>query len=1019
MEKIYSHPKKVLLLLFFLTAVGIACFTKLPVSLYPNSSKPEFTVRIGLEGQTPRDFLNQYGPTIKGILNKIEGLDELQVRANKSNVRFRLKFDWGLDLKEVETDVQTAVSSIKGFLPFEIQRKVGHWMRRQGSGFLSISFYDDTGDLSNLQKKLYPILIPQIRSLKGIEEANLWDPNSKNLYITLDPKKIAQYRLSVAKINNFLRGTLKEWNAGTLQIDDTVYSVSVHNKVKNFESLSNLSLKSLGRNGLKLSDIARVEMAPKTEGNQVMRTNGKQSLILFVRPDSEGNLKETCEKVISIVNEKADAYPTGTKFSVLVNPSTFVKSAIYNVKKDIFLGGLFAVLTLLLFVGSLRASIFSSIEIPLAIVWAFILMYTFDVSINLISLGGLALTAGMNIDASIVMVENILRHFKLTPPKNKSEQLQTVIRAAREVFIPILSSTFSTVIVFLPLSATSGITYAILGDLAKAVVFSHIFSLVVALLLVPTIRAHINIDEKPTARFLVLFQRGFERVSYLYQSLLSTLIENKKVRFIFFTVFIGIFVSSIAYFAPKVRKQIVAMPNTDAIWINVNMEGIKTTGQFSQRIRPVEYSIINNASQYVKHVFSNIWSANNGGILVKLHDKDMMDDALKKVRELLPKTPDMRLSAWPWNPSRLPIPNPPDLRIELTGPPTQRIELTQKMMMELRGSKKFGYTHDTLREGSEVILRPKFQYIDNLKKTGGPDINEIGTHLRTMLSGQLVGYMSTDDGAKEIQVRFPAELVQSIDDLNATPIQAGNWLLPLNALVDIRNEKYTMALYERDGRELTSIRTFVKGEYDKQKKSLIAEYTEKFKNLVSESDLAMIITTGDKEVMENLQGLLWAVLISFCLIGFILYLQFESLKYVAIVMSSIPLGIFGVTLSLYTFDSTWSINSLLGVIMLGGISVNNSILLVSFFKQRLESGQNKVHAALESAKLRLRPILVTSFTTIFAMSPIAFGFGEGAEVLQPLGIAVSGGMFFSTLFTLIIIPILEVSFVKEPTIKTA
>ncbi len=1011
MAKIYSHPKKVFLILLSLTAFGIFSFTQLPVGLYPNSAKPEFSVRFGLEGMDPRDFLNQYGPSLKGSFNKLEGLETLKVKARKNAVRFNLYYEWGVDPKEVEKDLKAAISSAKGILPQELQRRVGHWQNKKNGGFIAISFYDDSGDLSTLQKRLSPILLPKVKAIKGVDEASLWDPNHKNLYITLDPQKIAQYRLPLAQLNNHIRSTINQWNAGSMQIGENVYTVVMRNKVVDFESLENLSLKGIGRESLRLKDIARVELAPQAEGNNVMRTDGKPSLILHVVPDGESNMKAICDSVIDLVHESASLYPKGTDFRVLVNPSTFIKSAIFNVKKDILLGGLFAVLTLLLFVGSIKASIFAAIEIPLAIVWAFILMYLFDVSINLISLGGLALTAGMNIDASVVMVENILRHFRIVNPKNKKEQLETVAKAAREVLIPILSSTLSTVIVFLPLSATSGITYAILGDLAKAVVFSHLFSLLVALVLVPTIRSHISMSEERVPGLLAGFQSFFDRVSGYYLKVLSGLISHKKYRLGLFIGFISAFVLVLTLLGPRIDKTIVAMPKTDGIWINVNIPGIKTTGQFSQKVRSVEKLLLDTQKKYVSFVFTNIWSANNGGMLVRIHDKHMIDDALKSIREVLPNGPDMSLSAWPWNPSSLPIPNPRDITIQITGPEKERVELAQQMRFDMRGSKKFSYIESTVVRGKQLKLEPRFEYIENLRKKGGPSTQDIGEYVRTLLSGRTVGYLSTKEGAKEIQVRFPSELILSADDISAAPIQAGQWLLPLKALVDIKSESYLMGLYEKSGREMTELEGNLKYEFKNDEE--IDHLKGQLASLPHSDEIQILFTDAKKEINESLMGLLFALGISFLLIGLLLYLQFENLKSVAIVMCTIPLGLLGVTISLYVFGSTWSINSLLGVIMLGGISVNNSILLVSFFKQKLKDGLGTQAAALESAQLRLRPILVTSFTTIFAMAPIAFGFGEGAEVLQPLGIAVSGGMLFSTFLTLFFIPLLEVQFLSD------
>jgi len=1014
MEKIYQNPKKLFLIIAMLTAVGILSLNDLPVSLYPNSSKPSYTIRFGLESMTPKDFLNQYGSRFQSQLNRLNGIDSLSISAAKSRVKFTVDFKWGEDPEKVKQDITSVVEGFRGSLPFTLQRLVRYGPSQRNTGFYATSIYDEEGNIAELREKLNPLIIPEIEAIQGVDQAVLVDPNENNLYITIKPEVLAYHRINVDKLNRYLMGVIQSVNAGNVSFGSNSFHVLLKNQVDDFTQLMNLKLDILGVPGLKLSDVARIELAPKAEGNQIMRTNGRPSLILWVQPGDDGNIKEICETITSLLETTYPSWPKGSSYKLLVDPSLFIRSAISNVIRNIVLGGILAVLILMLFVGSIRSTIFTAIEIPLAIIWAFILMKLFDVSLNLISLGGLALTAGMNIDASIVMVENILRHVKLKKPKNYLEKLSVVTAAVKEVRLPIITSTISTIIVFLPLSLTSGIAYAILGDLAKAVIFSHGFSAIVALFLVPTLRLLTPL-EKPQKEFLFFtwFNNQFLKIQSIYLTVLKWIILYPARRWGFLLVVAILVVSTVTGLFPFIKKEIIALPNTDSIWVQVSTTGTTTTNQVSQEIKPYEKILVEDLSQYVDFTFSIIWSGSGGGILVKLKDKDKMEEALTAISKSLVNTPSIRLMPFPWNPSKLPLPEPPDYELIITGHEKDRIEAAQIIENELKGLKDFRAVWTSLKSGQRLTLLPKFEYLNNLAVAtkGSFGISNMGNIIHTIISGKRLGFVNTKTGSKEINVRYPTDLIESTEDLAALPIIIGDKLLPLKALVKIKEERYVSALFVENGRELTKVQAVLK----RNNKSLKDEILIKAKAAIDKlstlpKGVSLIFTDGEKEINESLLGLIYALLISLILIYSILYLQFNNIKDSLIIMMAIPLGMMGATGSLFLFNSTWSINSLLGIILLGGISVNNSILLVSFFHQRQKEGFNSIDAALNASSTRLKPIIITSLTTIFAMCPIAMGWGKGSEVLQPLGIAVSGGMLISTMLTLFVIPTLGVSF---------
>lgn len=999
-----EKPNKVLLAFALASFFGIICLQRLPVFLYPKSNKPEYVATFRMSNMTSRDFLDQYGYRFQTALEQLDEIDYIEVSGYTLSLEFRASFDWGADPDRAKQNFITAFESFRGSLPYDIQRRSHYRKAQQNGGFFAAALFHPDMELSALHELVEPTILPKINKIRDLEEAFLYDPDASHVFVTVLPDKLAAHRLNVDEVRDFIEETLTNINAGGIRLSGARFEVVVENQASNFSDLVGLKLDGLGRPGLYLTDIAQVQMLPKRESEQVMRTNGLRSLVIFVRATDEGNLKTICESVVEIVKDAQRFWPEGTNYKVLVDPSEFIRAAIRNVILNIFLGGALAVLVFFVFVGSWRSTIFTAIEIPLAMIWAFILMYLFDVSLNLISLGGLALTAGMNIDASVVVVENILRHFSLSPVKSKADRIERIWQAVKEVRWPVITSTFSTCIVFLPLAQTSGIAYAILGDLAKAVVFSHAFSAVVALILVPIVRTKIPIENDKPVKKMVAFQNFFERLKTSYISIITNLVHSKKkaLNFCLTVMVMGILVIAVSY--PFIRKEIIALPLTDYIWMNIRANDFNTVSEMAGEVRRPEQVLLQKLGDDLIHTFVTVNSSNRASILMRIEDKNDSDRILEKISELLPSTTEMTFDAENFNPSQLPVPNPPDLRLLISGPERERLLVGDKIDFNLQALRSLQSVNTSVDRDTVLVLRPNTHYLSRVGSVQ-EGIERVGQITQALLKDQPMGFIQTDKGSHEVFLRFPPDIIKTPEDLAAFPWVVNDNVIPLSALMNVNWETSLYGLFQENGQEMTLIEARVTPK-DKWRKH---EILEEVKNQIAKVDIPrninLIYEDPDKETNESLLGVLYALGLSVLLIFSILIAQFGKTKDSLMVMTAIPLGLVGVSFSLWLLNSTWSINSLLGAILLGGIAVNNSILLLSFFHiYQKEEGTSVPEAIIQSCETRFRPILITSLTTIIAMLPIALGLGEGAEVLRPLGIAVCGGMIVSTSLILFVIP---------------
>jgi HAE1 family hydrophobic/amphiphilic exporter-1 len=508
MTSLYSSPLRVYISLALLAVFGVFAGMSLPVSMFPNSSKPVVAVGLPYGNFTPEEFAKTYGNLIeyrlKSISDKDLKVERVETNYSSGKAEFLVFFDWGVEQKRAEKEVATTIYGLSAQFPKEIRDGLNTYSNNENTGFLAISFYSETRSLDELYELLEPTLTPKLAQIPNAQNASLWNPVQKEVQIEMIPEAMASLQVLPRDISEAITNAVTALNGGSLTVNTTNLRIQMPRPAMGLDDLKRVPLFTKSGRAMHLQDVARVDLKPSAQSSEIFKTSGTPSLILFAIPSPGGNIKEMAENIIKIVNELKPTWPADVKMNVLVDPSEFIRNSISNVVHEVVLAAVLAVAILFLFVGSFRNVATAAIEIPLSIVLAFILMRLSGININLISLGGLALSAGMNVDASVVVMENIFRHFELRREKNPgpltyAERLAIVTEAVSEVRLPVIASTIASIVVFLPLAFTSNLSYAILGDLAKTVVFSHGFSAIVALILVPTIRMQLmsSMEEPP------------------------------------------------------------------------------------------------------------------------------------------------------------------------------------------------------------------------------------------------------------------------------------------------------------------------------------------------------------------------------------------------------------------------------------------------------------------------------------------------------------------------------------------
>lgn len=1026
MKGLYRNAGKVYFVFTILSLIGIYCALHLKISLFPNSQQPRIQIQADYVGKSPDEFKALYGQRIEEAVTTIKA-PKLSVQSIKTayypdSMRIVAFFNWGGSPDQALRETKAAVDSIVASLPQEMIRGIS--VTPIGSDvFFGVTFTSDQQSVQDLYSNLNRVIVADLQSVPSVQTVELLHPDPKDISIRLNPLTLASLHVSAQGLADSIQANLYGLSGGSVETNGRKVNILAPAAIANVEDLRNLPITLPEGRVFPLKNLADVEFKTSEENAQRVKLNGHTSLLLAVKPKPGSNLKEMSETVIERLNASMQGMPKDIHYKVIMDPSEYVNRSVKNLAWEVLAGSLLASLFLFLFIGSLRNVGTAAIEIPMSMLLAFALMKVFDINITLFSLSGLALAAGMNVDASVVVMENIFRRIELMKgPRTPALLLQTVSAAAREVAAPVIFSTIASLVVFVPFLMLDGFSYALLGDLAKVVIFSHGFSALIALILVPTVRYHMLLNdskaekEAPLHALLVLVENA-------YGKLLRTLLQNPARAWTFLLISVSVGGLILAFILPRLPKEVIARPESD--WVALTLEGDGTqsirsiesaAGRFERKMKEV-------AGDHFNFTFTWIYSKNGAYVMGRLKDKKEVDSIKELLKEKLTSEPDIAIDVGTWNMSEFSIPTPADqLYVVTGGTPEERVAASRDIRRLLEGMKVWSKvsTQPSTNINKSIRIEPSYDRLNILQAHGmQQSIPQIMEDVRILTRGKWVGNLMLDQIEVPIFIKSEAGVLKDTTDINGLPILVGKNVLPFSSLFDVKKEDGHASILRENGRELMRIELRIQGKHQeqlqnhlKQAEQIIEQYR---RDRVQKKLPALVIQSADSDpdFHDSVRQLYVAFGFSILLIFVVLQIQFQKFTDSLVVMVAVPLGLLGSSIALYAFGSNISLNSILGMTLLNGIAVNNSILLVDAIRAKFNERGRMIEDVVEASQQRIRPILITSLTTIVGMLPIALGLGEGGRVLQPLGISVAGGLGCSMILTLLFVPLLQGSSMRR------
>lgn len=1012
LKKFYGNFSAVGFLIVVICGLGLIQFFHLPIALYPKTSRPKINIGVSPSGLSTEDFKERYGTEIEAKILSLKEVEKVTGSYSSSNANWDVEFTWGYDGDKANTELKSLLAGVESQFPRE-WGGFSIYTRQDESNEVLFTIHSKILSEDDLFQVLDSKLSPLLQKIKGLDSAGVTRPFNREIRVTLDGTKLLQWGVFPGDIREALQEKKEDLSLGRLDLKEGgKFSFYVPTKNRTVEDVAGTFIKRVGERDIYIRDLAELALKGATP-KRLFKGNGVRGVIVWGSISPKANIVEVCDEVSTILKTQLRGFVSDGEYEELINPSIYVKEAVKNVEHEVLLGVLIATLVLFLFFGSLTYTAIIGVSIPLSLIGGFIVMNFLGIEINLISLGAMALSAGMVVDGAIVVLENIARHYEIERPQLLAEKIQLTVRAVLEVREAVIVSLLTLIIVFAPLAFTSPLANAILGDLAKVMVCVLTISIGVSLLIIPPLFIALGRTQHVEDYFILSRWtiRFFDLCKNKYLSSLTWLLARLALCWGFLGFCLVLFVGAACIFMFGLKKEIMAKPDTDKVWLSIQFpDSTLEVSQIDTRIIPYEEIIKKEMMPELTHFFTNV---NKFGayILCNLKDKHNVTQFKKKLEDRFRSTPFISFDVSPWLPSSLKLPESAVVEIEIGGTLAKNDQLRrqtlEKLFEAIDALDGIGQVNEnpghqlkyTYQLNTDLAMVRHFQ--NEYKDFSSSKIYDlVATHIKEqeILSTYL-------DGEKvPIKMDFPKRDWNGPQDIANLLIKVEDHIIPARHFFKLVPERKWDNLYTVGGKKVVSLLAYAKDSYLGKKEELKKIVMSTINRLpIDRSSLSFLDT--EREINENIMSLVLALTISLLLVWLLVNLQFASFSQSLIVMLVIPLGFIGASIALLSSSSPLSINSMLGLILLCGLAVNHSILFVDFYNTKREEGLAPYQCILAAADLRFRPIMLTKLTTILGSMPIALGLGTGGEVLQALGITICGGLAISIPLTLYAVPI--------------
>lgn len=993
--------------------LGIFSLKTLPIDLYPDIDTNTLMVMTTYQGASAQDIEQNVTRPLENVLNAVNDLKHITSKSRENISVITLEFEYGKDIDVLTNDVRDKLDLVSSMLPDDAETPIIFKFSTDMIPILLLSVQAEES-MPGLYKILDDAVANPLARINGVGSVSISGAPKREIHIYVDPARLEAYNLSIEQISAIIAAENRNIPGGSFDIGSDTYSLRVQGEFASSDQMADIVVGSQGGRNIFLKDVARIDDSLEERAQQTYN-NGAKGAMIVIQKQSGANSVEISDKVLKMLPSLQKRLPSDVKLGIIVDTSDNIRNTIASLVETVLYALLFVVIVVFFFLGRWRAILIITITIPISLIASFIYLAVTGNSLNIVSLSALSISIGMVVDDAIVVLENVTTHIE-----RGSDPKQAAVHGTNEVAVSVIASTLTLIAVFFPLTLVTGMTGVLFRQLGWMVTIMMIISTVCALSLTPMLCSLLlrrtNHHGKLYTLLFTPINRGLDAFDNGYARLLTWVVGHKLVTFI---VCVAIFAGSLLL-VRQVGTEF--FPTADDGRLGVNLElPIGTRVEIAQEvtsrlvdewkekypeIRVINYTVGTASSD---NTFASL--SDNGPHIVsmniKLVDPGLRDRRITEIAALM--RDDLKH-----------YPQYKKAQVNVGGNAGGSMGGQSTIDYEIYGY-DFAETDSVaakLKKALEAIpgtadvfisrsdYQPEYQVDFDREKLAiyGLNLQTAANYLRNRINGATASRFREDGEEYDIKVMYAPEHRTSLEDIE-------NILIYNNAGQGVRVkdvgkvvERFTPPTIERKDRErVVTVRTVVQ---DVPMSQIVEASDKAIEQMDIPQGVSIELSGSYEDQQDSFSDLLMLAVLIIILVYIVMAAQFESYTYPAIIMTSLLFAFSGVFIILYLSGHTLNVMSMIGAIMLIGIVVKNGIVLIDYISLNRERGLSIRRSVILGGKSRLRPVVMTTLTTILGMVPMAVGTGQGAEMWRPMGTAVIGGLTFSTILTLLFVPVL-------------
>jgi len=1017
-----QNPVFATMVMLALVVLGLFSLQRLQVDQFPNIDFPVVVVITDYPGASPEIVESEVSKKIEEGVNSIAGINALTSRNYEGQSVVVIEFGLHIDGRKAADDVREKVAAVKPSLRTEVKEPRVLRFDPSSRAVWSVAVLPDTSngakalsavELTNWAEQTFK---KRLENVRGVGSVTLVGGTKREINLYLNPQALEAFGVTPDQVVSAVAAENQDLPLGTIHSTEQERVIQVQARIQRPEDFGNIIVARKNGTPVRLSQVARVADGAQ-EAETLALYNGQRTLLMNVQKSQDENTIVVVDGLIKALEDMRKLLPPGVRLEQITDGSRQIRVSVDNVRRTLIEGAVLTVLIVFLFLNSWRSTVITGLTLPIALIGTFLFMNAFGFTVNMITLMALSLCVGLLIDDAIVVRENIVRHVQMG--KNA---FNASLDGTQEIGLAVLATTLSIVAVFLPIGFMGGIIGKFFHEFGITIVAAVLISMFVSFTLDPmlssvwhdpSIESHgkghapVGWYDKTIGRVTGLFDRGTDALADGYQSILRWALVHKLATVL---IAVGIFVGSILM-VPLLGTEFVPKSDFSETSLTFNTPVGSSLEVTEARARQVE-AIIREFPE-VRYTLTTINTGNAQGkiyanIYIRLVDRKSrslsVDQMSVKLRQRLRNVAGITVTHVGLLDS---VGGQKQILFSIQGADTRELErLTALALDKIRDIPGLVDLDSSMKPNKPTLdVKVRRDAASDL----GLNVTQIGSALRTLIAGTTVGnWRAPDDQTYDVNVRLAPDARNAAADLQRLPFTVGanadgsSRIVRLNQVADVIESTGPNQINRRDLTREVSISGNVSG---RSAGEVSADIKAAMDSLNLPPGYGYKFSGSTKDMAEAFGYAISALVLAIVFIYMILASQFKSFLQPLALMTSLPLTLIGVVLALMMFNSTLSMFSIIGVVMLMGLVTKNAILLVDFAIRAREDGMARSEALLLAAKVRLRPILMTTLAMVFGMVPLAFALSEGSEMRAPMGQAVIGGVITSSLLTLVVVPV--------------